>query len=358
MSTQESATQNLTLVQAVRDGLYGRLARDDDVVVLGEDVGENGGVFRATQGLYDEFGPDRVIDTPLAESGIVGAAVGMAAYGMKPVPEIQFSGFAYPAFDQIVSHAARLRSRSRGRFACSMTLRMPLRRRHPRARTPLGVQGSLLRARTRAEGRHPVDAPRREGVARRRHSRPGPRRLHGTKADLPGLPRRGARRRVHRPARRGDRPPRGRRRLGVHLGRDVPTHPGGRREPRRGGDRRRGRRPPDAQAHGHRNDRRLVRKDRPRRRRPRSAQNRRTVPARSSRRFRRKRCSTRRRQSAESPASIRRSHCTPWRTSIYQSPLVLRTGSWTPWHFESVVFESLVLSEVKSATARLRTTTL
>jgi len=107
-----------------------------------------------------------------------------------------------------------------------------------------------------------------------------------------------------------------------------------------------------------RNDRRLVRKDRPRRRRPRSAQNRRTVPARSSRRFRRKRCSTRRRQSAESPASIRRSHCTPWRTSIYQSPLVLRTGSWTPWHFESVVFESLVLSEVKSATARLRTTTL
>ncbi|SFS12195.1 pyruvate dehydrogenase E1 component beta subunit [Halomicrobium zhouii] len=125
MSTQESATQNLTLVQAVRDGLYGELERDDDVVVLGEDVGENGGVFRATQGLYDEFGPDRVIDTPLAESGIVGAAVGMAAYGMKPVPEIQFSGFAYPAFDQIVSHAARLRSRSRGRFACSMTLRMP-----------------------------------------------------------------------------------------------------------------------------------------------------------------------------------------------------------------------------------------
>jgi len=96
MSTQESATQNLTLVQAVRDGLYGELARDDDVVVLGEDVGENGGVFRATQGLYDEFGPDRVIDTPLAESGIVGAAVGMAAYGMKPVPEIQFSGSPTP----------------------------------------------------------------------------------------------------------------------------------------------------------------------------------------------------------------------------------------------------------------------
>ncbi|MFC7176463.1 alpha-ketoacid dehydrogenase subunit beta [Halosegnis marinus] len=119
------SSQNLTLVQAVRDGLKGELERDDDVVVFGEDVGKNGGVFRATQGLYDEFGEDRVFDTPLAESGIVGTAVGMAAYGMKPVPEIQFSGFAYPAFDQIVSHAARLRTRSRGRFTVPMTLRMP-----------------------------------------------------------------------------------------------------------------------------------------------------------------------------------------------------------------------------------------
>jgi pyruvate dehydrogenase E1 component beta subunit len=117
--------EDLTLVQAVRDGLYGELERDEDVVILGEDVGENGGVFRATEGLYDEFGADRVIDTPLAESGIVGTAIGMAAYGLRPVPEIQFAGFAYPAFDQIVSHAARLRTRSRGRFGCPMTLRMP-----------------------------------------------------------------------------------------------------------------------------------------------------------------------------------------------------------------------------------------
>ena len=120
-----STTQNLTLVQAVRDGLKCELERDDDVVVFGEDVGENGGVFRATQGLHEEFGEERVFDTPLAESGIVGTAVGMAAYGMVPVPEIQFSGFMYPGFDQIVSHAARMRTRSRGRFTVPMTLRAP-----------------------------------------------------------------------------------------------------------------------------------------------------------------------------------------------------------------------------------------
>ena len=121
----EGETQNLTLVQAVRDGLHGEMHRDDDVLVMGEDVGKNGGVFRATQGLYDEFGGDRVIDTPLAESGIVGTAIGMAAYGLKPVPEIQFQGFIYPAFDQIISHAARLRNRSRGRFHCPMVIRAP-----------------------------------------------------------------------------------------------------------------------------------------------------------------------------------------------------------------------------------------
>ncbi|WP_327050793.1 alpha-ketoacid dehydrogenase subunit beta [Halomicrococcus gelatinilyticus] len=122
-TTQE--TENLTLVQAVRDGLYTEMKQDEDVVVMGEDVGKNGGVFRATEGLYEEFGEDRVIDTPLAESGIVGTAIGMAAYGLKPVPEMQFSGFMYPAYDQIVSHAARLRTRSRGRFTCPMVVRAP-----------------------------------------------------------------------------------------------------------------------------------------------------------------------------------------------------------------------------------------
>ncbi|ATW88895.1 pyruvate dehydrogenase E1 component beta subunit [Halohasta litchfieldiae] len=118
-------TQSLTLVQAVRDGLYTEMARDDDVILLGEDIGKNGGVFRATQGLFEEFGDDRVVDTPLAESGIIGTAVGMAAYGLKPVPEIQFSGFIYPGFDQIISHVARLRSRTRGRLTCPMVIRAP-----------------------------------------------------------------------------------------------------------------------------------------------------------------------------------------------------------------------------------------
>ena len=120
-----SETQNLTLVQAVRDGLHTELARDDDVVVLGQDVGKNGGVFRATEGLHDEFGDDRVVDTPLAESGIIGCAVGMAAMGMRPVPEIQFSGFMYPGYDQIVSHMARFRTRTRSRYTLPMTLRAP-----------------------------------------------------------------------------------------------------------------------------------------------------------------------------------------------------------------------------------------
>jgi pyruvate dehydrogenase E1 component beta subunit len=122
---QQQETENLTLVQAVRDGLYTEMQQDDDVLVMGEDVGKNGGVFRATEGLYEEFGEDRVVDTPLAESGIIGTAIGMAAYGLKPVPEIQFLGFIYPGFDQIVSHAARLRTRSRGRFTCPMVIRAP-----------------------------------------------------------------------------------------------------------------------------------------------------------------------------------------------------------------------------------------
>ncbi|MFC3959214.1 alpha-ketoacid dehydrogenase subunit beta [Halovivax cerinus] len=121
----DAQTESLTLVQAVQDGLATEMARDDDVIVMGEDVGENGGVFRATDGLYEEFGDDRVIDTPLAESGIVGTAVGMAAYGLRPVAEMQFLGFIYPAFDQIVSHAARLRTRSRGRFECPLVVRAP-----------------------------------------------------------------------------------------------------------------------------------------------------------------------------------------------------------------------------------------
>jgi len=114
-----------TLIQAISDGLHTEMRLDERVVVLGEDVGVDGGVFRATEGLLEEFGSERVIDTPLAESGIVGAAIGMAIYGLRPVAEIQFDGFMPPAFDQIISHAARIRWRSRGRFHVPLVIRAP-----------------------------------------------------------------------------------------------------------------------------------------------------------------------------------------------------------------------------------------
>ena len=114
-----------TIVQAVTMALRQELARDKNVIVLGEDVGLNGGVFRATEGLQKEFGANRVIDTPLAELGIVGVSIGMAVNGLRPVAEIQFSGFAYAAFDQLLSHAGRIRMRSRGRFTCPMVVRAP-----------------------------------------------------------------------------------------------------------------------------------------------------------------------------------------------------------------------------------------
>ena len=116
----------MTLVQAINDALRTAMRGDDDVVVLGEDVGHLGGVFRVTQGLYDEFGAERVIDTPLSEDGILGAAVGMALYGLRPVPEIQFADFIYPGFDQLVSEAAKLRYRSGGEWSVPMVVRTPV----------------------------------------------------------------------------------------------------------------------------------------------------------------------------------------------------------------------------------------
>ena len=115
----------MTLVQAVRDALKVALAEDERVLLLGEDIGKNGGVFRATDGLQAEFGANRVVDTPLAESGILGTSVGLAASGMIPVPEMQFMAFMYPGFEQVVSHIARLRYRSRGRWTLPMTIRIP-----------------------------------------------------------------------------------------------------------------------------------------------------------------------------------------------------------------------------------------
>ena len=115
----------LTLLEAVTDGLRAEMAVDESVVVFGEDVGLEGGVFRATTGLQRDFGESRCFDTPITESGIVGAAIGMAVAGLRPVVEIQFSGFAFSAFNQIVSHVARIRNRTRGALCAPMVIRMP-----------------------------------------------------------------------------------------------------------------------------------------------------------------------------------------------------------------------------------------
>jgi 2-oxoisovalerate dehydrogenase E1 component beta subunit len=117
------ATRNL--LQAIHDGLAEEMRTDDTVMILGEDVGRAGGVFRVTQGLAEEFGPVRAMDTPLAESLIVGAAIGLSVNGMRPVAEIQFADFIFPAFDQIVNEAARFYYRSNGAWSCPMTIRAP-----------------------------------------------------------------------------------------------------------------------------------------------------------------------------------------------------------------------------------------
>lgn len=115
----------LTMVEAINLGLRQEMERDPRVVVLGEDVGKNGGVFRVTQGLYEKFGDGRAVDTPLSESAIVGVSIGMAAYGFRPVAEIQFEGFIYAAMEQLISHASRIRTRSRGRYQCPLVVRVP-----------------------------------------------------------------------------------------------------------------------------------------------------------------------------------------------------------------------------------------
>jgi len=113
------------IVEAINSGLMEEMERDSTVMVLGEDVGREGGVFRVTDGLQSTFGPKRAVDTPLAESGIIGVAFGLAVNGFKPVAELQFMGFLPPALDQIISHVSRIRNRSRGRYTCPMVIRMP-----------------------------------------------------------------------------------------------------------------------------------------------------------------------------------------------------------------------------------------
>jgi len=115
----------LTIAEAVNLAMKQEMERDPRVMVLGEDVGRDGGVFRVSDGLMDKFGEDRVVDTPLAEAGIVGSAIGLAMGGMRPIAEIQFDGFVYPAMDYLINHAARMRTRSRGKFTCPMVVRFP-----------------------------------------------------------------------------------------------------------------------------------------------------------------------------------------------------------------------------------------
>ncbi len=116
----------MNMVQAINDALRFEMRRDPRVVLMGEDVGKVGGVFRVTQGLFDEFGDDRVIDTPLSEGGIIGTAIGMALYGLVPIPEIQFADFIFPAYDQIVSELAKYRYRSGGEYSAKMVIRTPV----------------------------------------------------------------------------------------------------------------------------------------------------------------------------------------------------------------------------------------
>jgi pyruvate dehydrogenase E1 component beta subunit len=124
--SETNPSRQMNMVQAINQALAAEMRRDERVVVLGEDVGKVGGVFRVTAGLHEEFGEERVIDTPLAEGGIIGTAIGMALYGMRPVPEIQFADFIFPAFDQIVSEAAKMRWRSGGEYGCPLVIRTPV----------------------------------------------------------------------------------------------------------------------------------------------------------------------------------------------------------------------------------------
>ncbi|KMY44810.1 2-oxoisovalerate dehydrogenase [Bacillus sp. FJAT-27916] len=118
-------TNKMTLIQAITDGLATMLEADERILLLGEDIGKNGGVFRATDGLQERFGQERVMDTPLSESGIIGTSVGLAVNGFKPIAEMQFFGFVYPAYEQIMTHVSRIRMRTMGRYTVPMVIRAP-----------------------------------------------------------------------------------------------------------------------------------------------------------------------------------------------------------------------------------------
>jgi len=122
---KNETTKLMTLIQAINDGMRLMLEEDDRTIILGEDIGKNGGVFRVTEGLQEQFGDDRVVDTPLSEAGIIGTSIGLAVNGFRPVAEIQFLGFIYPAYEQIMTHVSRIRMRSMSRFTVPMVIRAP-----------------------------------------------------------------------------------------------------------------------------------------------------------------------------------------------------------------------------------------
>lgn len=122
---QNGTTQQMTMIQAINDGMRLMLEEDERTIILGEDIGKNGGVFRATEGLQEKFGAERVVDTPLSEAGIIGTSIGLAVNGFRPIAEIQFLGFIYPAYEQIMTHVSRLRMRSMSHFTVPMVIRAP-----------------------------------------------------------------------------------------------------------------------------------------------------------------------------------------------------------------------------------------
>ena len=193
----------MNIIEAVRNALQTQMRADPRVVVLGEDVGKFGGVFRATSGLYDEFGGDRVIDTPLAEAGIIGTAIGMALYGLRPVPEIQFADFIFPAFDQIVNELAKFRYRSGGQYPCPVVIRTPvgggIRGGHYHSQSP----EALFIHTPGPQGRRAVEPVRRQGPPARVDAAERSGAVHGAQADLSREQGRGSRGRVHDRARQG-----------------------------------------------------------------------------------------------------------------------------------------------------------
>ena len=157
----QTPIETMPISRALNAGLRRALAENDRVLLMGEDIGTLGGVFRVTEGLQAEFGDRRVLDTPLAESGIVGTAIGLAMAGFRPVCEIQFDGFVFPAFDQITSQLAKFTNRHEGALQHARRHPHPLRRAHRRGRAPPGEPGGVLHAHPGPARRQPVDAERR-----------------------------------------------------------------------------------------------------------------------------------------------------------------------------------------------------